>query len=356
MNNIKQGMAIYQLGEMVASTFNGANALLCDSVPVKTALSFLTGKGSNSNSTTVDVEFDKLNYHLKTIKKSFNSMINNLKLFAVTVSLLVTCMESIQQDFNKILISKIYNDTILIDIKQSIIDANSNYQNTIYLIRDNIIDPLDLFNTGIKIKIDQVLKMIDLIEIKINKRSLALNKYDDSYNLHEQLFLKQKSGDVLTTKKSQKLMYLDRKLDEYNSIYKEINKLLKTELIVFLELADDILDDLKSQIYYSHLMIIYQFQYHLQSFLLVVSPSNNENINLIDNLSIINIRINDLKNLKNDNSSKCKALYDFNAVKNDDLSMKRNDLIKILDKNGLWWKGELNGRVGIFPSNYVEEV
>jgi len=48
-----------------------------------------------------------------------------------------------------------------------------------------------------------------------------------------------------------------------------------------------------------------------------------------------------------------KAIYDFNATEANELSFKAGDQIKILEQQGNWWKGEINGRTGILPSNYV---
>ncbi|XP_046697302.1 LOW QUALITY PROTEIN: nostrin [Silurus meridionalis] len=54
---------------------------------------------------------------------------------------------------------------------------------------------------------------------------------------------------------------------------------------------------------------------------------------------------------------KCKALYDFSSEKKDELNMKEGDLLNILRKdNSGWWYGELNGKRGHFPYNYVEEL
>ncbi|CAF0986085.1 unnamed protein product [Rotaria magnacalcarata] len=58
-------------------------------------------------------------------------------------------------------------------------------------------------------------------------------------------------------------------------------------------------------------------------------------------------------------STKARVLYDYKAVSNDELTLKTNDIVIILDKNvgeDGWWKGELNGHIGIFPDNYVEEI
>nr|XP_046178301.1 guanine nucleotide exchange factor VAV3b isoform X2 [Oncorhynchus gorbuscha] len=50
------------------------------------------------------------------------------------------------------------------------------------------------------------------------------------------------------------------------------------------------------------------------------------------------------------------ARYDFSSRDTRELSLQEGDVVKIYTKmaNG-WWKGEVNGRVGWFPSTYVEE-
>lgn len=57
---------------------------------------------------------------------------------------------------------------------------------------------------------------------------------------------------------------------------------------------------------------------------------------------------------------KVRARYDFDGEHEGDLSFKKGDIITIHDhgtaddKN--WWKGDVHGKVGLFPRNYVESV
>ncbi|XP_041718157.1 guanine nucleotide exchange factor VAV3 isoform X1 [Coregonus clupeaformis] len=51
------------------------------------------------------------------------------------------------------------------------------------------------------------------------------------------------------------------------------------------------------------------------------------------------------------------ARYDFSSRDTRELSLQEGDVVKIYTKSGAngWWRGEVSGRVGWFPSTYVEE-
>jgi len=52
----------------------------------------------------------------------------------------------------------------------------------------------------------------------------------------------------------------------------------------------------------------------------------------------------------------CKALYDFTAENADELTFTVGTVITVQEELGEWLRGELNGQVGIFPTNYVEMI
>jgi hypothetical protein len=54
---------------------------------------------------------------------------------------------------------------------------------------------------------------------------------------------------------------------------------------------------------------------------------------------------------------KARALYDFKGETEQDLSFSTGDTIVVLGQPFPdWWEGELNGRRGLFPANFVEEL
>jgi len=58
----------------------------------------------------------------------------------------------------------------------------------------------------------------------------------------------------------------------------------------------------------------------------------------------------------------CTAMYDYVSQTDDELNLKRGEVIEVLSKEAKisgddgWWTGWLHGRVGIFPANFVEET
>ncbi|CAG8785881.1 9661_t:CDS:2, partial [Dentiscutata erythropus] len=53
------------------------------------------------------------------------------------------------------------------------------------------------------------------------------------------------------------------------------------------------------------------------------------------------------------------ALYDYEATADGDLSFRKDDKIEVIERTpdvNDWWKGKLNGVIGLFPGNYVAEL
>ncbi|XP_047022204.1 SH3 domain-containing kinase-binding protein 1 isoform X1 [Helicoverpa zea] len=53
----------------------------------------------------------------------------------------------------------------------------------------------------------------------------------------------------------------------------------------------------------------------------------------------------------------CRVLFPYQAVNEDELTLSEGDIVTIVSKEAPdrgWWRGELNGRVGLFPDNFVQ--
>lgn len=49
-----------------------------------------------------------------------------------------------------------------------------------------------------------------------------------------------------------------------------------------------------------------------------------------------------------------RALYDFEALEDDELGFRCGEVVEVLDSsNPSWWTGRLHNKLGLFPANYV---
>lgn len=55
----------------------------------------------------------------------------------------------------------------------------------------------------------------------------------------------------------------------------------------------------------------------------------------------------------------CKVIYSYKPANEDELDLKEGEIITILSKelpDKGWWKGELKGKIGVFPDNFVQII
>ena len=55
----------------------------------------------------------------------------------------------------------------------------------------------------------------------------------------------------------------------------------------------------------------------------------------------------------------CEVLYNFTKENDDEIELKVGQIIEIISKEQEdpgWWKGIVDGRVGIFPENFVQII
>jgi signal transducing adaptor molecule len=52
-----------------------------------------------------------------------------------------------------------------------------------------------------------------------------------------------------------------------------------------------------------------------------------------------------------------RALYTFKSTEFGELGFEKGDIIKVVDRRYKdWWRGQLKGRTGVFPVNYVVRI
>ncbi|XP_046849050.1 intersectin-1-like [Xenia sp. Carnegie-2017] len=50
------------------------------------------------------------------------------------------------------------------------------------------------------------------------------------------------------------------------------------------------------------------------------------------------------------------AMFSYTAQNSDELTFYKGSVITVRSRKGDWWQGELNGKVGVFPNNYVQPL
>lgn len=59
----------------------------------------------------------------------------------------------------------------------------------------------------------------------------------------------------------------------------------------------------------------------------------------------------------NGSGVRCVVQYDYKSERDDELMLSAGDIIRVLEKRpDGWWRGQLNGSTGLFPSTYVKEM
>ncbi|XP_012064226.1 PREDICTED: uncharacterized protein LOC105627551 [Atta cephalotes] len=79
------------------------------------------------------------------------------------------------------------------------------------------------------------------------------------------------------------------------------------------------------------------------------SSHSEDNNNQIDSTEVPSVKI--------EHAEQCRAIYQYSANLNDELSLSPGDLITVHQKQpDGWWIGECRGRTGIFPATYVQVI
>ncbi|XP_054900519.1 CD2-associated protein isoform X2 [Poeciliopsis prolifica] len=84
--------------------------------------------------------------------------------------------------------------------------------------------------------------------------------------------------------------------------------------------------------------------------------------NLVKRISVIGIPTGGFQPMppaasKKPKRRQCKVQFDYQPVNEDELELKVGDIVDILEEvEEGWWSGSLNGKSGLFPSNFVKEL
>lgn len=245
---------------------------------------------------------------------------------------------------------------------------------------DSVTDLLNDFNIVVETRVAQALKPIKAILKQIRAREGAMLDYDLACNGRQSLVAK-KTAAELNSKQTHSLFNLERKIAEFKMVYTSLNDTLKLQLPAYLALHLSFLGDLQTimtgyvSAIISRIKVIHDPLDVLAGNVLHV-PSSEFRGQLLrgaedlatkcaqdfanfcifsksETIEHYPLPLSEPKFLSAPDIRYCRALFNFAARQNGDLSFVKNDLITVLSSDGNWWKGELKDRIGIFPANYV---
>ncbi|CAK7894535.1 hypothetical protein CAAN1_02S05314 [[Candida] anglica] len=322
----------------------------------------------NIEPTTFDEEFNELEKEFNLSTSGLYKLKENLTIYT--------------QSVQNILISSRNVGTFTIDLYNPLIEG-SNSENSIQeealilqkdvkLYIDCICDAIPMISSEISLvkgtlieSVNAMISNCENIKKKCKKRISILIEID-SIQLKLNKIAERRSSNDLSLKQSQQSFSFERNLKEINESYNTINIQLKTELPIFLQLIDKAIIPIQRLIYFLQLLIYYQVSNNVSemkeafncnstdsNYILEFNKRLQPYIDSADQLTIVKFRENFYSNLISP-SKICQAIFTFEAKAEGDLSIKRGDIIKITNKEGNWYTGELNGKIGRFPDNYVK--
>ncbi|CAH2355318.1 hypothetical protein CLIB1423_24S00980 [[Candida] railenensis] len=328
---------------------------------------------------TIDPEFDKMVEEFELVVQQFNVLNLNCKNYVDGVQNLLALGQSIG-----ILIKDLYNPTLKVkdshfyqqtpvieeelDLWKEIGAFSDLISNVELSIRDEI--------EWLQFKCSSTVKEVKLIAQNIasysmRKRNRAIYELDSSRRKLGQ-FSSDTQGE-LSSRQQKVLQHYEEELERNEETYTSINVLLKLELPIFFELVNQVMELFQQVAYYIQLMVVYQFKNNI----------SNETKDLWDLDRKVNVKafnyqlqaaIDGAKQLKiikfrdnfffdslmsrpaNESNRMCEAIFSFEAQNEGDLTIKKGDIISLLDTKTYWYKGTLDGKVGIFPYNYVKFI
>lgn len=326
---------------------------------------------------TVDEEFELINSEFEKIVKDCLRAVDLMKGFQSSFSMMVDCSHKVGLAFKQIMIDAGATSTVASALPLEL-DACKRYVAVVESADLGITEIFQLLQKTAEARLNDLLKCIGVIQQRIGQREMALLDCDKMMEKLDLLALK-RAHNALTVGQTQQFLEMEHKLEERKKVYDKHNLILKMELPYFFRLAQDYLVTWHKVLFYLQISLAYQlcsdFSAYKESLsaddtkswgeklikefpelqkpdLAIVSFHSTYLEHLVEDLRLI--RKGSLTNM-DPLASYCRALFDYSPTDKDDLCFRTGDIIKIVAVEGEWYKGELHGKVGMLPANYVEK-
>ncbi|CAX45133.1 starvation-or genotoxic-stress mediator, protein, putative [Candida dubliniensis CD36] len=318
-----------------------------------------------AGSYTVDQTFNELDEELIAIEASIKKLSKYAKVFGESMNQILSNSVGSAESFQNLIdpYTNLKNDSQILDDAYTAWSKITKYK---HKVKDIFVETeIDHLVSSVEKKLSEICKIYNAVFKKIELRKTALLDYDKVYNDHESLLLKQEQSE-LTLKQNNQLYSLERKLEDTKTRYTRINSLLVRELPLLICFTQEAMGYVQAHIYYVHLTFCYQVSERIKEHDLIENDvnkivsdfllKNDPIVKEIETSILAPHQIDSNNDYAKINESYCYALHDFAGEEESDLRFSKGDKIKILVGNGTWWEGQLHGKIGQFPSNYVQLV
>lgn len=333
----------------------------------------------NVSGKTIDPEFEELVEELDAIDDACHEMIDIHKVYSLIVMESIASSHRVVNSFHILSRPGANSYETESDFDEAW-QTTQSYQCALEETNLAMKEGLSCISSELDVKINALMALLNHIHSHINRRDALLTRYERLLDRFDSMTI---SGASMTFSRKQKLEYasLEESLEAAKVEYSNCNAMICMELPYFFALVRKFMEPALELLLLIHLSIAYQTQ---QNFLsleedLGISGLTEgpcfisdyvEQFNLpdpkeIEALEIVRFHRNYLDQLVrstdentvatklNSCTQYCKALYEYNSDIEEDLNFSKGDMIKILRQSGKWWEGEVNGKQGIFPMNYV---
>lgn len=333
----------------------------------------------NVSGKTIDPDFEELVEELDAIDDACHEMIDIHKVYCLIVMESIASSQRVVNSFHILSRPGVHAVVEEGDYDEAWKIAKS-YQSALEEVNLSMKDSLNCISSELDVKIHALISLLGNIHRHINKRDSLLARYEKLLDKFDSMTI---LGATTIFSRKQKLEYaaLESSLETAKIEYSNCNAMICMELPYFFALVRKFMEPALDLLLLAHLSIAYQTH---QNFLsleedlgisgLIEAPcfisDYVEQFKLpdpkeLEALGIVSFHKDYLERLigNNDECQKeksltnknnyCKALYAYKSEVAEDLDFSKGDLIKVLRRSGNWWEGEVNGRQGIFPINYV---
>lgn len=326
---------------------------------------------------TFDSELEELVEELDAIDDACHEMLQIHKVHCGIAGELIASSQRVVNSFHILTHSGVNNATNEKDAAKTSWEIAQSYQIALEETNMDLREIIVPTSHEIGAKISQLLELLVQVHKQVNRRDALLAHYEALLDKYDAMTI-QLATKTLSPRQKLEYAGLERAVDSAKADYTACNAMICLELPYFFMLVRQFMEPVLELLYFVHLTLAYQTllnfaplasdmnidkELYLASFLAgLAAEFRMPDSQVLDNLKIVRSHKEYLEQLVRSAADAastredefCRALYDFHSEVAEDLEFRLGNIIRVLGKSGNWWEGEVEGRTGIFPCNYVQ--